>query len=472
MAAGCAPGLPSVDGGRSSAPSPAQLWVPTRPPEPIRHDSTPNLAAELQGRRQALTLEDLIDLALRTSPATRATWASARAAAASYGAERGTWFPTLTLDVDATRIKTAGTQGRAAVQQTIYGPTLNATWLLFDFGRGPSISVAREALIEANWTHNAAIQDAVLGVGRAFYGYAATRALLGAERQSLADAETNLAAAEERRRVGVATIADVLQARTAVGQARLELEQTEGDLAAAKGGLAVAAGFPVSFDFEVDSLADQGPIGAVADEVDSLIAAARRERPDLAAAAASVAQARAAAQVVQALRLPALTATGNAGRSYLNTVPDPRNTYTAQIGLSIPIFNGFTWDFDARAARLRAEATEARAAQLRRDAEVEVYTAYYAARTAGERVRTAESLLASAEESAAAARGRYRAGVGSLLELLTAENVLTRARAQRIQARFGWRTSLLQLAHDAGLLDAQGHTRLRVVPDSSRNGPR
>lgn len=464
---GCAPGLPGVQGAPATSPAAASPWVPALR-DPGRTEAPRPVAAPAVPPNGRMTLGELVDVALRNSPVTRAAWAQARAAAATYGAERGTWFPTISSQFDATRLKTAGTQGRVAVSQTVYGPTVNLTWLLFGFGRGPAVAAAREGLIQANWTHNAAIQDVVLGVGRSYYQYSSLRSLVLASRTSLAEAETNLAAAEERRRVGVATISDVLQARTAVEQARLVLEQTEGDLAAAQGGLAVAVGFPVGTPLEVDTLPDATPIGRVGTEVDSLIRAARVGRPDLAASEAAVAQARAQARIAAAARLPALTASGSTGRSYLNTVSGGRNTYSAAIGFSLPLFNGFSWEFDARAARARADAVEARAEQLSRTADLEVFTAYYALRTATERVRTADALLAAAEQAAAAARGRYRAGVGSLLELLTAENVLTGARAQRIQTRFAWRTSLLQLAHDSGLLESDGRPRIAIVPDSSR----
>ena len=54
-------------------------------------------------------------------------------------------------------------------------------------------------------------------------------------------------------------------------------------------------------------------------------------------------------------------------------------------------------------------------------------------------------------------------GVGSLLELLSAEDALASARAQRIQARLGWQAALVQLARDAGLLDLQGRSPLRLT---------
>jgi outer membrane protein TolC len=61
--------------------------------------------------------------------------------------------------------------------------------------------------------------------------------------------------------------------------------------------------------------------------------------------------------------------------------------------------------------------------------------------------------------------------VGSLLELLNAENALAAARAQRIQARLGWQAAAVQLARDAGILDLQGGSRLRLAPLTSDSLP-
>ena len=57
---------------------------------------------------------------------------------------------------------------------------------------------------------------------------------------------------------------------------------------------------------------------------------------------------------------------------------------------------------------------------------------------------------------------RYKEGVGGLIDLLAAENALADARAQRIQARLLWYSALVQLAHDAALLDPDGGARIRL----------
>lgn len=454
------------------APSAGEPWSPARLPRDTVTDLPPApVSPEVMARRDALTLTDVVDVALRNSPTTRIAWRNARAAAASYGSARGTWLPTVNGAVSASDVRTAGAGGQTAVQQQLWGPSASFTWLLFDFNRPSLVGAARQALIAADWTHNAAVQDVVLQVGQAYYSYAAAKALLVAQRATQAEADTNLAAAEERRRVGVATIADVLQARTAAAQARLEVQRTEGTVAATRGALAVATGYPATADFDVDSLAAEGPIGPIADSVEALIALARASRPDLGAALATAAQARAQAHAALGRRLPALTATGSAARTYLSTSNDPRESYNIGVGLSVPLFNGFSWEYDAQAARERAAAQEARAQQLGQQAVLQVFTDYYALRTATANVRTVEDLYASASQAADAARGRYRAGVGSLLELLTAEAALGSARATRVQSRLEWHLALLQLAHDVGVLDPRGGHPFRVLPDTTSTGP-
>ena len=469
IVAACAPGLPGPGGGsRSVAPTSGSSWDPERIDRPEVPAAPLAVASpEVLARRNALTLTDVVDIALQNNPTTRISWSNARAAAARLGAARGSFLPTASADLRASKLQTAGTQGTSAVQQQTYGISASFTWLLFDFNRGADVGAARHALAAADWTHNAAVQDVVLQVGQAYYTYAAARALLVAQQVTKAEADTNLAAAEERRRVGVATIAEVLQARTAAAQALLDLQRTEGQVAATRGALAVATGYPATADFDIDSAAGSAPIGAIVDSVDTLIAIAKRARPDLAAAAETWQQSRAVSHSVLGDRLPSITATGNTGRTYLDGVTGYRRNYTVGLGLNIPIFNGFTWEYQAEAAREAARAQAARADQLGQQAVLEVFTDYYSLRTATQSVRTTEDLYAAALESAEAALGRYRAGVGSLLELLTAESALGAARAQRIQSRLTWHVALLQLAHDVGILDTHGGAPLRLVPDTT-----
>src|SRR5947208_16937256 len=87
---GC--GTPGVPGVARTAPAPNVFWTPPPPPSPpppaplrTRADTSrapAGLPSDLAQRVQALTLTDIVDIALRNNTATAAAWADARAAAA------------------------------------------------------------------------------------------------------------------------------------------------------------------------------------------------------------------------------------------------------------------------------------------------------------------------------------------------------------------------------------------------------
>ena len=471
LLAGCA-GTPSVSGVRGASPRPEVPWTP--PPEarlrvaPADTSAHAAVPPDVADRIRRLTLAEIVDLGLRSNPVTRLAWAQAHAAASVYGAERGAWLPSVDADVNAARLKTAASQGRSAVEQSILTPSVTLSYLLLDFGgRGGRIGRARNQLLSASFLHNAAIQDVVLQIQVAYFRYLANRALLQAQRTTVEEAQTNLVAAEERRRVGLATIADVLQARTAASQAQLDLQTIEGNVQTTRGALALSLGLRANLPFDVDSSAAIAPVAPLADSVNAIIATALQGRPDLAASRAEIEAALGGVTEARGALLPSLGFSATGGRTYATTIPDGANSYTLSLGLTIPLFSGFARQHDLRAAEFEAEAARARAETLRQEVVFQVFSAYYALQTASRRVRTSEDLLASATQSNEVALARYKAGVGSVLDLLAAQSALASARAQQVDARLAWSVSLAQLAHDAGVLDPGVENPLRLSTDTT-----
>jgi outer membrane protein len=460
-----------------ASPRPEVPWTPPADALPsIAPADTSARAAippDLADRIRRLTLGEIVDLGLRSNPTTRLAWANAHTAASVYGSERGAWYPSIDGDVSAVRIKTAASQGRSAVEQSVFTPSVTLNYLLLDFGgRSGRVSGARHQLLSASFRHNAAIQDVVLQVQIAYFQYLANRALLRAQRTTVEEAGTNLVAAEERRRVGLATIADVLQARTAASQAQLTLQTIEGNVQTTRGALALSLGLPANLPFDVDTTVAIADVASLADSVNAIIATALQGRPDLAASRSEVEAALAGVTEARGALLPSLGFSATAGRTYATTIPDGADSYSLSLGLSIPIFNGFSRQHDLRAAEFEAEAARARTETLRQEVVFQVFSAYYALQTATRRVRTSQDLLASATQANEVALARYKAGVGSVLDLLASQSALASARAQRVEARLSWSVSLAQLAHDAGVLDPGVETPLRLTNDTTAVPPR
>lgn len=196
----------------------------------------------------------------------------------------------------------------------------------------------------------------------------------------------------------------------------------------------------------------------VTQSVDSLIAFAVRNRPELGQARA---QAEAAASQIRVARsgyFPTLALSGSTANQGSNVSTFAGHSYSLNVGISIPVFNGFSNQYDAAAASENYQAALARTEQTRQQVIQQVFTSYYTLRTATDRVRTSRDLLASATQSETVARERYKEGVGSIVDLLVAQSALANARAQEIDSRWQWRTALAQLSHDVGVLDARGDT--------------
>jgi outer membrane protein TolC len=441
------------------------------PPAPAATPAVtlPQVFAALPDGKLGLPLA--IDLALRNSPRTRATWMAARAAAAEERSQRSQLYPDVNLTGTAQRQKGVVGGGQFVFQQTTLVPALDFAWLLLDFGgRSADVAEARESLVAANFSHNQAIQDVVLDVSQAFYQYVSARALRDAASADLAGARTNLEAADRRHEAGLATVADVLQARTALSAAQLDLLTTEGNMNVIRGALATAMGLPADLPVEAAPLDEEIPVASASQGIEAALDRALLNRPELLAARA---RARAAAQRIAQERsegLPTLSLASNGNRLYYRTPDrDPGTNYSAALQVRVPLFAGFEHRADVDRARAEAAEEEARADTLANTVRLEVWTSYYDLQTAAQRYATAQDLLAAADESARVAGGRYHEGVGSILDLLAAQSALADARAQKILARADWLLSLARLAHDTGTLDAAGPAA--VPPSTSATPP-
>jgi outer membrane protein len=493
VVSGCVAGTPRIDGLPGAPASPSTPWTvpaaartpPPAPEPPVSPAASSALKADSANAAgaQDLSLTDVVDLALRNNPATRESWATAVAAAEEYGASRGSLFPNVngnvgvsrtmnaagvgTNSVDSTAGGTRGATGGGATTRSQLTPSVSLSYLVFDFGgRSGTIETAKQNAIAVDLAHNATVQNVVLQVESALFSFLATRALRDAQITAVDEARADTAASEARLRVGVGTLEEVLQTRTALAQARVQLATLEGTLLASRGTLAVAMGLRANARFEIPEVIAGARVATVAASVDTLINRAIVARPELAESRAEAAGLAAQIRVARSAGYPALalSSTGSYNRTLAGSTGTNGRNYSLVLGLQIPIFNGFSRQYDVRAARAQYEAGLARVETTLQQITLQVFTAYASVQTSAQRVEAAAELLASAQQSAEVALGRYREGVGTIVDVLLGRSALASARAEEIQARWEWRTALAQLAHDAGSLDVAGRPNLRLAP--------
>jgi outer membrane protein TolC len=423
------------------------------------------LPPDIAPRVGELALADVVDLALRNNPQTQLSWSQARAGAATYGAASAAYLPTVDASSNIARQRTTSQLG-ASVRTTI-SPQVNLSYLLFDFGgRSGSVAAARAAVMALDLIHNATLQNVALEVEGAYFAFHAQRGLVEAMQLTLAEADTNLNSARQRNKAGVATIADVLQAEVLRAQAQLDLETAQGNFQTARGTLAVAMGLPANARYDLAPTNDSIPVALAAVDVDTLINRALENRPDLAAARVQILQSQALVRVARSTELPSLVLGGNAGKVFSNVNTFQGLNYGLTLGIAVPIFN-LARPYNVQAAEAQVDAFTARASLLRTQVAQQVYTSYYQLQTATQRVKTSDALLASATRNEVAARARYRSGVGTILDLVTAQSALANARAQQAQSRWIWAIALAQLSHDVGVLGPRGETHIPLAGEST-----
>jgi outer membrane protein len=238
-----------------------------------------------------------------------------------------------------------------------------------------------------------------------------------------------------------------------VGQAQLVLSRNEGEYAKARGLLSVAAGLPVNFPLQLQTMSAQPAVTAITQTMDDFMAEAKASRPDLVAAEVRARAARATARAESRAGLPTLQFTSQYGRQIYTNTLTAQDAYTFGLNLNIPIFSGF-----ADTYRVRRREEEAKIAESTRDilyvqTEQDVWQAYFDLQTAATSIASADNLVKSAGQSADAAVARYQGGVGSLLDLITAQLDDTNAKVQQIQSQLDWYQALARLNFALGASD-------------------
>jgi outer membrane protein len=411
-----------------------------------------------------LSLVDITEAALCNNPQTREVYANARVQAAQVGVARSLFFPSVTDTLSATENKNWTTNYN-------YSNATNrivASYLLYDFGsRDANLENANELLRAASATQNTTVQTVLLAAVNAFYQVHATRAVLNASIDSERLYQESFKSAEAKYIAGVATPADKLQAQTSFANATLTKLKNEGALKIAYGNLANIMGVPANINFQMaDSQLDVIP-ELVDQDIEALIEQARIQRPDLIASEAQLKASLAKIEAVKADAKPKVRIDASNSNQYQENLLGQTSQNTSQIGiiLSIPLFEGYKPTYLIRSAEATAELNASKRDQLKLQVSLDVWTAYQNLKTANESITASNVLVLSAEESSRVALGRYKEGVGNIIDTLNAQNALANAKQQKIQSVLNWNIARTTLAQSIGVLD---NAMIQKLPEAKR----
>jgi outer membrane protein len=415
-----------------------------------------------------LRLNEAVDRALCENPKTREAWANVKVQAANVGIARSAYLPSITAnwqDVrdDSVTDITGHPALSSADRASIHTASISMNWVLYDFGgRKAALRNANELLAAARANQDATLRTAFSAVATDYYAAQAAAGKLAAAQETEQTAHDSFVAASARVVHGVAAITDQLEAQTSYAQATFARAKAEGDLKTAIGVLASDMDLNPSEPIAVPPVNDGiAPDADFSESVTELIQQAEQQHPSVAAARAQLEAAVAKEQQTRAQGLPALSFVAKYSQ---NNQPaslglgEPQFPATGHdwyfgVQVQIPLFEGFGRTYQVRQAHAQVEVQQYTLDEATQQIGLDVWKTYQSLQTNLQNTTNTASLLDIAQRSFDAAKHRYTAGVGNILELLHAQSQLADAHQQRIQALTDWRAARLQLAAKLGRLD-------------------
>jgi outer membrane protein TolC len=322
--------------------------------------------------------------------------------------------------------------------------SVGARWMLWDFGRTAlTVRAAQERARGATADVHSTERTVLATAATAYFAVLADQEAVAAARETLRQRERELEIAAARVTAGLDPQINRTRAEIAVQTARLELSTAEAGTANDAAALAATLGMdPVHAPRVV-----RPPEIALDDDPEHAANAAVTTRPEILAARLRVAGAEAAVAAARAAWRPWITASANAGVSYLEystRVGSLLETGSASVVLTVPIVDP-TISANVRIAEGDLVAARATLAQQILNVRTDAVQAALSVRAARQQLEEATRNAELAAANLALSEGRFATGVAPMLELVDAQAQDATARLTVVQRRFLFESAKVRL---------------------------
>lgn len=407
----------------------------------------PNLVtADSAATYPQLTLTEVIERALAVSPLVASGNGGVQVARSFKRTTIGAYIPTIVATSANTRVGPASVQTTSGVSAA--APTSSQTYGvaaavdLFTGGR----RAANEALARADLraAGSALVSDrfvVMLSAQQGFFEVVRAAGLVNVARGALAEANQLLRYTGDMFRAGTAMKSDFLRAQ-------LQSTTMQEQLLAATDTL-VTASYALGWIAGVD-----GPVGARDDSAteairplvladSAIVRLAVEASPSVAVAEDVAAATNAGLRAARTQYVPTITA--NAGRNWAasQTVVTgaPRPGWTVVVGTSYPVFNGFQREDAVTRAQAAAYVARVSVVDTRRSVRASAAQLLAALRTTIASIALGTESVRSASEDLRVQTLRYRAGISTMLDVLTSEAALLQAEHSLAASRHRYHTT-------------------------------
>lgn len=329
------------------------------------------------------------------------------------------------------------------------------SWLVFDFGQRDALIRSAQAQLDgAQSGREAAALAAINEAVRLYVEAAAANARFAAAVSNEETARQSLEIAKGRREGQVSSLADELQARTALAQAALERTRASSAWMTARGLLARAMDLPLDHPLDLAPPEQAFPRAAatVADGSDDSVRRLRSAHPRVRSMRSEVESFQARVEAAVAEGRGTLSLSAGAGTTRDLRTPGARFEHTLSGGAvaNVPLFNAAEQRAREGQAIAQLESRKSALEAVEREVDADLWRGARLVESETGALQATRELQQTAAQSHEIALGRYRAGVGSIVELLAAQSALAGARAQSVQAQLAHAQAVLFLEVASG----------------------
>jgi TolC family type I secretion outer membrane protein len=390
------------------------------------------------------TLAECVTIAVEQHPSLKAATASVEAGKQRVREAVSNYLPQVSANSGATRRQTNaaafGVSGPAK-RFNLYTAGGSLTQVLFDFGQNlNSIRSAQAAEQSLQADRTTQREVVLLNVKEAYFNVLATRRLLTVADETVRQNEKHLEQAQGRFNVGLAAKFDVTQAQVQLANAQLNQVTARNNVAVARETLRNALGLTGPLDFDIVDNFDVHQVSVTEDEA---LASAYDKRPELQSIQAQELAANEQIASLQKNYLPSVKAQGDYG--WQGTDYPRQDLWDFGATVNVNLFNGGLTTAQIGEQKANLSNLKYNEEVLRQNIALEVRQAVLNLEQAAESIRVSETALRQARENLDLAEGRYKTGVGNIIELTDAQASLTNAEANHVQALYTYKTTVAAL---------------------------
>jgi multidrug efflux system outer membrane protein len=399
-------------------------------------------------------LQQLVEIALKNNRDLRLAALNVQRFEAQYRIQRAALFPQVDAAVSSSAVRGVqpGGGGGPNVTTRVYSADIGASWTIDFFGRLRSLNdVALQQYFATAQAGKATHILLVSQVADQYLTMLAADELLAVTSNTLQAAQQSYDLAQAQFEAGTGTELSVRQAQTVVEQARANNAAQLRSRAQAENALVLLIGEPLPAELPPGQPFNSQRL--LADIPPGLPSELLARRPDIMEAEASLRAAYANIGAARAAFFPTISLTGTFGResTQLNQLFTPQSRAWSFVpSISVPIFQGGALEASLDVAKIEKQAAVAQYERAIQSAFREVADGLAARGTYDDQIVALEREVAAEQTSLELSELRFRTGVDSYLNVLTAQTNLYSAQQTLVSARLARLSNLVDLYRALG----------------------